>query len=53
MQIKIMPDGFKIEGETFFARAIEFLDSVFRGIGQVFFQSNTYAGVLFFVRNFL
>ena len=47
MQIKIMPDGFKIEGETFFARAIEFLDSVFRGIGQVFFQSNTYAGVLF------
>lgn len=40
-------DGFKIQGETFFAKLIKFIDYVLRGIGQVLFQNNSYTGVIF------
>ena len=47
MQFKITHDGFRIEGETFPSKTLSFLDSIFRGIGQVLFQNNSFAGILF------
>ena len=47
MQFKITHDGFRIEGETFLSKTVSFLDSIFRGIGQVLFQNNSFAGILF------
>ena len=40
-------NGFKIEGETFFAKSLTFLDSILRGIGQVMLQNSSWAGLLF------
>lgn len=43
----LSPTGFNITGDSAPAKFMIFLDSVLRGIGQVMFQNNTYAGILF------
>lgn len=47
MTIAFTSNGLKIEGQSLPAKILNFVDSVFRGIGQVMFQNNTYAGLLF------
>lgn len=47
MTISFTANGFKIEGESYSAKVLGFLDSILRGVGQVMFQNNSYTGFFF------
>lgn len=49
MSIRMTSSGLAIEGRTPPKQALEFLDTVLRGVGQVMLQNNSYAGLLFLV----
>jgi urea transporter len=49
MAIALRSDGLVVEHNP----ALEFVDAVLRGVGQVMFQNNTYTGVLFLVGIFV
>lgn len=41
--------GLEVEGDSALHRLLDFIDSVLRGAGQVMFQNNSYAGLLFII----
>lgn len=45
--IRLSATGLAIEGDDVAHRLLAFLDSIPRGVGQVMFQNNSYAGLLF------
>ena len=49
MSIRMTSSGLAINGRTPPKLALEFLDTVLRGVGQVMLQNNSYAGLLFLV----
>lgn len=47
--VRLTSSGLAVAGSFFPQRLLSFVDSVFRGIGQVMLQNNSYAGLLFLI----
>ncbi|MNE13158.1 Urea transporter [compost metagenome] len=47
MRVQFSPTGLVLSGQGPIASALDFIDAVLRGVGQVMLQNNSYAGLLF------
>lgn len=47
--VRVAPNGLVVTGTAFPQQLLAFVDSVFRGIGQVMLQDNSYTGLLFLI----